>query len=53
MVQDKDMDIWLDAYQQACAIAFNIRFDTVEAYNKYVDDLTKEIYDALIEESKG
>ena len=47
-----DKDFWLEAFQQACAIAFPIKFKTVEEYDEYVKSLTEEIYDALIEESR-
>ena len=49
---NKDYDTWFEAFQQACAIAFPIKFKTVEEYDEYVQSLTEEIYDALIEESR-
>ena len=45
-------DIWLEAYQQACAIAFNMKFETPEAYTDYVLDLTDKLYENILKESE-
>ena len=45
---EMDSDIWLEAFQQACAIAFDKEFENVEKYHDYVLDLTEQLYDNII-----
>ena len=45
-------DMWLEAYQQAYAIAFGKEFKTPEAYTDYVLDLTNKLYEAILKESE-
>ena len=47
-MEDRDYDIWLEAYQQACAIAFDKEFEDVEEYHDYVLDLTAQLYDNIM-----
>ena len=51
-MEDRDYDIWLEAYQQACAIAFGKEFKTPEAYTDYVLDLTNKLYESILNESE-
>ena len=51
-MEERDYDIWLEAYQQACAIAFNMKFKTPEDYTDYVLDLTNELYESFLKESE-
>ena len=44
----EDYEIWLVAYQQACAIAFNKEFKDTDEYTDYVLDLTDKLYTKII-----
>lgn len=45
---EMDYDIWMTAYQQACAIAFNKEFKDNDEYLEYIVDLAESLYTKII-----